>query len=306
MLAIALLTLLAQQVVDPDFSPTLQRARWKESTGPRIAIDEAHHNFHTASGRYVPFAKLLRRDGYRVETWTAPFAALAGVDALLISNALHERNEKDWSLPTPSAFTAEEIGILRSWVEHGGALLLIADHMPWPGAAADLARAFGVEFSNGFAGTAAGDVGPLRFDRRTGLQDTPVTRDIHAVMTFTGSAFRPPPGAQPVLVFGSGFISRMPQQAWKFTPQTPSTDIEGWCQGALLERGKGRVAVFGEAGMFTAQLKGPERSPMGMNVPEASENARFIVNVMHWLTRAEDGIRPRERDDELRSSAEHR
>ena len=25
-----------------------------------------HHNFHTADGRYLPFAELLRRDGYRV------------------------------------------------------------------------------------------------------------------------------------------------------------------------------------------------------------------------------------------------
>jgi len=74
----------------------------------------AHHNFHTADGRYAPFAKLLRRDGYRVEAWRTPFGALRGVDVLVISNALHERNEKDWSLPTPSAFTTEEIGVVRS------------------------------------------------------------------------------------------------------------------------------------------------------------------------------------------------
>ncbi len=188
-------------------------------------IDEAHHNFHTAEGRYAPFAKLLRRDGYRVEAWRTPFGALRGVDVLVISNALHKRNEKDWSLPTPSAFTTEEIGVVRSWVESG----------------------------------------------------------------VTGSAFRPPPGAQPLLVFGSGLVSRMPQEAWKFTAQTPSADIEGWCQGALLERGKGRVAVFGEAGMFTAQFQGRERRPMGMNVPEASENARFLLNVMSWLARADGG-----------------
>jgi hypothetical protein len=289
MLCVALAVLLAQQVADLDFSPPLQRTTWAGGAGPRVVIDEAHHNFHTADGRYAPFAKLLRRDGYRVEAWRTPFGALRGVDVLVISNALHERNEKDWSLPTPSAFTTEEIGVVRSWVESGGALFLIADHMPFPGAAADLARAFDVEFSNGFAGSAAGEPGPLRFDRRTGLRDAPVTRGIEAVMTFTGSAFRPPPGAQPLLVFGSGLVSRMPQEAWKFTAQTPSADIEGWCQGALLERGKGRVAVFGEAGMFTAQFRGRERRPMGMNAPEASENARFLLNVMRWLARADGG-----------------
>jgi hypothetical protein len=214
--------------------------------------------------------------------------AFRDIDVLVISNALHERNEKDWSLPTPSAFTTEEIAVVRSWVESGGSLLLIADHMPWPGAAADLARAFGVEFSNGFAGTPAGDVGPLRFDRNTGLQDSSVTRGIQAVMTFTGSAFRAPPAAQPLLVFGHGLVSHQTRQAWKFPPDTPKVPIEGWCQGALIERGKGRVAVFGEAGMFTAQLRGPERLPMGMNVPEASENAPFVLNLMHWLAHADE------------------
>ena len=49
--------------------------------------------------------------------------------------------------------------------------------------------------------------------------------------------------------------------------------------------GKGRVAVFGEAGMFTAQLAGPKQRPMGMNAPEAKQNHQLLLNVMHWLTR---------------------
>ena len=47
--------------------------------------------------------------------------------------------------------------------------------------------------------------------------------------------------------------------------------------------GKGRLAIFGEAAMFTAQLAGPARSPAGFNHPAASENAQFVLNVMHWL-----------------------
>jgi hypothetical protein len=31
--------------------------------------------------------------------------------------------------------------------------------------------------------------------------------------------------------------------------------------------GTGRVAVFGEAGMFSAQLAGPNQAPMGINAP---------------------------------------
>jgi hypothetical protein len=40
---------------------------------------------------------------------------------------------------------------VRRFVERGGALLLIADHMPMAGAASDLGLAFGVHFENGFA-----------------------------------------------------------------------------------------------------------------------------------------------------------
>ncbi len=45
-----------------------------------------------------------------------------------------------------------------------------------------------------------------------------------------------------------------------------------------------RLAFFGEAGMFTAQLIGKERIPFGMNVPIARDNAQFLLNVVHWLS----------------------
>jgi len=34
--------------------------------------------------------------------------------------------------------------------------------------------------------------------------------------------------------------------------------------------------------MFTAQVD--EEGPMGMNHPEARQNAQFVLNVLHWLT----------------------
>src|SRR6516165_7728033 len=82
----------AQQVADLKYKPPLPRPAYEAGKGPRVAIDEAHHNFHTAEGRYKPFAELLRRDGYRVEGHRQPFSAksLTGVDVLVISNALHE------------------------------------------------------------------------------------------------------------------------------------------------------------------------------------------------------------------------
>jgi hypothetical protein len=36
--------------------------------------------------------------------------------------------------------------------------------------------------------------------------------------------------------------------------------------------------------MFSAQVAGPQRNPMGMNHPSAPQNAQFLLNVMHWLS----------------------
>ena len=169
----------AQQAPDLKYQPPLPRPAYEAGKGPRAAIDEAHHNFHTADGRYRPFAELLGRDGYRVEGLGKSLSAdsLRAMDVLVIANPLHERNIRDWSLPTPSAFTQDEIAALHTWVEMGGALLLIADHMPFPGAASDLAKAFGVEFSNGYARAGHWRRGKRdTFEHGTGLKESAVTR----------------------------------------------------------------------------------------------------------------------------------
>jgi hypothetical protein len=75
----------------------------------------------------------------------------------------------------------------------------------------------------------------------------------------------------------------MPVVAWQFSKLTPGMWAAGMQQGAVLQHGKGRVAVFGEAAMFTAQVAGPARNPMGMNDPVARQNAQFLLNVVHWL-----------------------
>ena len=54
----------AQQVPDPDFKLPIEKNAYAEGKGPVVLIDEAHFNFHTASGRYQSFADLLWRDGY--------------------------------------------------------------------------------------------------------------------------------------------------------------------------------------------------------------------------------------------------
>ncbi|WLI88469.1 hypothetical protein Q4S45_17300 [Massilia sp. R2A-15] len=289
----------AQQVADLSYRPPLTAPAYREDAGPRIAIDSGHYNFHTADGRYQPFAELLRRDGFRVGGSGAALSAqsLAGIDVLVIANALNQVNQRDWRLPNPAAFTEAEIAALREWVDNGGSLLLIADHMPFAGAATTLARAFGVEFSNGFAGRSETDVGPIDFTLEHGLAHSAVTEGRNAserishVISFTGSAFKPPAGAIPVMTFAPGYVSLLAKAPFRFDASTRRVPLAGWSQGALLTAGKGRVAVFGEAGMFTAQLAGPQARPFGMNAPDADQNAQFLLNVAHWLART-PGIEP--------------
>ena len=282
---------LAQQVADPSFNPPIEKPAYAPGKGPVVWIDEAHFNFHTAAGRYLAFAELLRRDGYVVEASAAKFskAALKPARVLVIANALAEVNQTNWTRPTPSAFPAEEIAAVRDWVNEGGSLLLIVDHMPMPGAAGELAKAFGVTFSNGYArkpDNTAGDI----FSRAQGtLKDHAITggrtpaEKIESVRSFTGSAFQAEK-ARPLMVFPDGYFSFLTTTAGQIDDKTPSVPVTGWLQGAVLTHGKGRVAVFGEAAMFSAQLAGPNRAPMGMNASNAKQNPQFLLNVLHWLS----------------------
>ena len=285
----------AQQVADTSFAPAIGRPAYDAGRGPRVAIDEAHLNFHTADGGYAPFAALLRRDGYQVQSSRDPFTAssLARADILVVANAMHKQSENDWApLPTLSAFTDQEVAAIEAWVRAGGSLLLIADHMPLAGHAETLAAVFGVRFQNGFAQDAAGN-GNLTFRRSDGtLASSAITsgRDaserVDTVLTFTGQAFRVDPDvkAESLLVLPAGSRLLLPEVAFRFSDQTPRIPAAHLLQGAIVYHGRGRVALLGEAAMLTAQLAGPNKQPMGMNAPAARDNARFALNLLHWLS----------------------
>lgn len=55
-------------------------------------------------------------------------------------------------------------------------------------------------------------------------------------------------------------------------------------QGAALDVGLGKLVVFGEAGMFTAQIAADGTSQMGFNNPMAVNNQQFVLNTINWLT----------------------
>src|SRR4030095_7251943 len=80
---------LAQQVADPDFDTKVANPAYTRKH-PKVALDEAHNTFHTASGRYKPFADLITNDGYQVIPNKQKFSreTLKDFDVLVISNAL--------------------------------------------------------------------------------------------------------------------------------------------------------------------------------------------------------------------------
>ncbi|MEZ6022977.1 MAG: hypothetical protein R3C16_06095 [Hyphomonadaceae bacterium] len=274
----------AQQVADPLVDLSVAQPAFAANAGPHVVIDGAHNNFHTADGRYSPFATLLRNDGFRVDGSEAPFSdeSLAGVDILVIANPLADENVGAWVTPNPSAFSAEEIAAVRRFVERGGALMLIADHMPFAGAAQDLAATFGFTFENGFA-MRQGNGADLFTRQNGGLTDDPLLSGLARLRTFTGSAFTAPEGARALIRLDRRYTVLLPHEAWAFEDDTPRTPGEGKLQGAVMEFGQGRVAMFGEAAMFTAQVAGPQQWPVGLRAPGAEHNKQFALNVVRWL-----------------------
>ena len=278
----------SQQQADPDFNITVENPAYKKD-GPRVMFDEAHHNFHTADGRYKPFFDLLMNDGYRVVRNRQAFSKtmLGSFKVLVIANALGAEEDDDEGADS-SAFTEEEIQAVHDWVKSGGALLLIADHAPFGGAAAALASKFGVESSKGYTSdpenSVSGSPSHLIFSRDNKLLAThPITEGrgenerLNLLRSFTGQSFKGPDESVPILKLSD---------AAKDSPNRESQTVvsaAGRAQAIALKFGKGRVVVQGEAAMLSAQLAGPEKRPMGMNAP-GNDNKQYVLNLMHWLS----------------------
>ncbi|MCA1612806.1 MAG: GldG family protein [Acidobacteria bacterium] len=283
----------AQQVADPNFDTKVAKPAYAKG-GPRVLFDEAHHNFHTASGRYKPFADLITADGYRVTPNTQKFTRelLKGYDILVISNALGAAKMGTPEASNP-AFTEAECDAVRDWVRSGGALLLIADHAPMGAANANLGSRFGVEMSKGHTidpanTTPEGDrPGLIVYTRERGLGDHAITngRDagerVGLVIAFSGQSLKGPSDAVAFMRL-SDTARDVTRNAARESEQ--DTSAAGRAQGLAMKTGKGRVVVMAEAAMLSAQLMGPNKAFFGMNRP-GTDNRRLALNILHWLSR---------------------
>lgn len=286
----------AQQPPDSVARPTYERGK-----GPVIAFDDAHKTTHPYSGGSRGLVRLLEADGYSVRALTGSISdrLLRGVDVLIVANP------GGWEGPD-SSLDEGEVSALLDWIRRGGSLLLVLDHMPAPRNAAALTAALGVTaWHNGYAMVEIPDslpAGNIIFWRPDSLRpEMPaVTRTgdnrlayqgadarlvkhsitegrgqderVQRVTTFVGSAFQAPEGAEALLILPRATISLMPTAPAPDvrTVGAPTAPVGDWLQGAVLTIGAGRVALFGEIGMFSG---GP-----------APDNRKFVLNVIRWLT----------------------
>lgn len=276
----------AQQQVDDDFVPVINKPLFKQGEGPVMLVDGGHHNFHTLDDKFAPFGKIATMDGFRVRDIPGKIDsnALKGARILVIANALHEKNVDSWRLQVYAAFTEDEVKLINSWVKDGGRLFLIADHMPFPGAVADLAQSMGFTLYNGFALQ-----GPDRkFDifsfSNNMLQHNVLTDSLHALdslVSFTGQAFKIPDNATSVITFDASYKVLMPEVAWKFSKDMEMIPAKELSQLAYCRYGSGKIVVGGEAAMFTAQKAGNIK--FGLNASFAKYNLPLLLNIFKWL-----------------------
>lgn len=278
----------AQQFPDPEFNTSVENPAYSKN-GPRVMFDEAHHNFHTVEGRYKPFVDLLLNDGYRVIRNRKPFtkASLETYKVLVIANALGAE-EMDDEGSDRSAFTDEEVQAVYDWVKSGGALLLIADHAPFGGAAAALGTRLGVDMSKGYTFDAANSLSGvgsfLIFSRENKLlADHPIVEGrnekerINKVLSFTGQSLKGPENSASILK-----LSDTAQDSANHE-QKSMVSAAGRAQAIAFKLGKGRVVVHGEAAMLSAQIAGQQKFKMGMNF-EGYDNKQYTLNLVRWLS----------------------
>ena len=300
----ACLVVIAAAVIAQAANPGERRER------TRVLVDEAHHNFHTTTGSYAGYTRLLQLDRFAVVPLRISItrevldaadvfvsaSALSEPQGVLMRKAKEQEEPFEWSSTSSMpAFTPGEIATLQEWVTQGGGLLLVMDHAPFGAAAASLASAFGVEARHATTRDTAftkptnllDRPAHFLFTRGTGIVgDHPVLIGVDNVVTYTGTSLAGP--------IGSTMLLRLPKSAVDAGgPKVSPRPASGRAQAIALEFSKGRVVVLGEAGMLTTE-PGTGLDACGDRAiahPDLG-NRRLALNIARWLARREVAATP--------------
>jgi len=283
------------QAPDTEFSYQIDHPAYQQGKGPRITIHDRNSPF-VRDGGLMAFNNLVTGDGYQVtqHRFSLDADVLASTDVLMIANAYSAKFRSRSVLDPPSVYTDAEIKTLIDWVFAGGALLILADHSPLGGGTKKLSAAFGFTQMSGYLIKDRGSPGEdqlfINYKVETGLNTNhPITngdtgrRKLKQFMTFGGQALIPPPEAQSILTIQKGYVSLVTLQLHRELNTATRINSEALSMGAVLKYGKGRVAIFGEAGGFTSQIFN-KTNLMGFIHPQGKENPEFVLSTMRWLS----------------------
>lgn len=286
----------AQQKAIEGFSFNNESPAWEKDQGPKVVIHRAVSPY-AQRGSFDPFKILSQTDGLTLNYLDKGIdkAILSDTKILVIPNAYTENYRQFSTLEAPSVYTAEEISMIKNWVEEGGSLLVLADHSPFAGGTIKLSSAFGVSYMTGHTLNKASISSRINvnidFSRDNGLlADHPITngatgrKKISHYYAFGGQAIIAPKGAISILTTPDHFETMLAISVSREFYSAIRLPTGGQSQGAAMEFGKGRVVFMGETGGFTAQLIAGSR-PFGFENPEADENKEFILATMRWLAR---------------------
>ena len=290
-----------KQVGDQNYQFSNLTPAYEIDDGPSVLIHR-YQSKYVKRGSLDPFFMLLKSDGFKPnyinEKLLKPILSSAKI--LVIANSYTKDYRSYSTLSAPSVYSDIEIQIIKNWVSSGGSLLILADHSPFAGGSLKLADAFGFSYMTGHAirkdslnskfyvhmdfmrNPEGKNSGTLLGHQITNGE---LGRDkIEHFYTFGGQAIIPPPQADNLLTISDRFEAILTYRLAAEFLSAPRMEVGGFSQGSVLEFGQGRIAVFGEAGGFSSQIR-TGVDPVGFNHPDADQNEEFVLSTMRWLAR---------------------
>ncbi|MFZ4715193.1 MAG: hypothetical protein ACOYL6_15835 [Bacteriovoracaceae bacterium] len=274
----------------PEFHPKTKNPAFTDNH-PKICFDEGHNNLAVDQGFYSPVLELLESDGYQIIHIKEKFTheILKGCNTIYISAVRGHSDYSNKELSNKSAFTHLEIQNIKKWVKSGGSLLLMTDHKPMSNAAGDLLLQFGIVGSlnnvrnEDFKVPPFSDPGIFYISDNLMNQESPIVKGrnederLKKIFFFYGQALKGPKDADVFLRFGANSkIGGLYDE-----PVIPINDYPA--AAIAIKFGKGRVASFGDATVFTSKLDLWQNEKTGIN-RDGSDNVQMALNVFHWLS----------------------
>ena len=103
------------------------------------------------------------------------------------------------------------------------------------------------------------------------------TERVNRLIVFGGQTLKGPNGSEALLRVPAPLLD-------KKTAEQPKTEAGlAGAQAIAFRLGKGRVVMLGDAAMLSAQVRGADNKPFGMNLPDI-DNRQLALNIMHWLS----------------------